>query len=119
MPSFTLRALRALIATADTASQNQQVTNLQNECCTNLPKALDLIHVVGLDAVPALSPDYVEAAGWCVISGDTTCHAFDTIPQSRCICAPIAELSAMSGDGNAELAANESMQNDDYLGWYR
>ncbi|MDP2795866.1 MAG: hypothetical protein Q8O25_17560, partial [Sulfurisoma sp.] len=35
VPSFALRALRALIATADTASQNQQVTNLQNGCCTN------------------------------------------------------------------------------------
>ena len=35
MPSSALRALRALIATADTASQNQQVTNLQNGCCTN------------------------------------------------------------------------------------
>ena len=35
-PSFTLRRVRALIAAADTASQNQQVTNLQNECCTNL-----------------------------------------------------------------------------------
>jgi hypothetical protein len=35
VPSFTLRALRALIAAADTASQNQQVMNLQNECCTN------------------------------------------------------------------------------------
>jgi hypothetical protein len=36
VPSFTLRALRALIAAADTASQNQQVMNLQNECCTNV-----------------------------------------------------------------------------------
>jgi len=35
VPSSALRALRALIATADTASQNQQVTNLQNGCCTN------------------------------------------------------------------------------------
>jgi hypothetical protein len=36
VPSFALRALRALIATADTTSQNQQVTNLQNGCCTNV-----------------------------------------------------------------------------------
>lgn len=36
VPSSALRALRALIAVADTASQNQQVTNLQNGCCTNL-----------------------------------------------------------------------------------
>jgi hypothetical protein len=33
--AFALWALRALIAAADTASQNQQAKNLQNGCCTN------------------------------------------------------------------------------------
>ena len=35
LPSSALRALRALIAAADKASQNQQNTNLQKRCCTN------------------------------------------------------------------------------------
>ncbi len=36
VPSSALRALRALIAPASTAAQNQQPQNLQNGCCTNL-----------------------------------------------------------------------------------
>jgi hypothetical protein len=40
VPSSAFRALRALIAAADTTSQNQQVTNLQNGCCTNRGKAI-------------------------------------------------------------------------------
>ncbi len=35
VPSSALRALRALIAPASTATQNQQEKNLQNGCCTN------------------------------------------------------------------------------------
>lgn len=35
VPSSALRALRALIAPASTAAQNQQPQNLQNGCCTN------------------------------------------------------------------------------------
>ena len=35
VPSSALRALRALIAPASTATQNQQAKNLQNGCCTN------------------------------------------------------------------------------------
>ena len=35
VPSSALRALRALIAPASTAAQNQRPKNLQKECCTN------------------------------------------------------------------------------------
>ena len=35
VPSSATRALRALIAPASTATQNQQEKNLQNGCCTN------------------------------------------------------------------------------------
>ncbi len=46
MPSSALRALRALIAAAGTASQNQQVTNLQNGCCTNGGRPLAEIDIL-------------------------------------------------------------------------
>lgn len=41
-------SMRALIAAADTTSQNQQVTNLQNGCCTNvasLPRHQSTKHI--------------------------------------------------------------------------
>ena len=42
VPPSALRALRALITAAGKATQNQQATNLQNECCTN-SKVLDIL----------------------------------------------------------------------------
>jgi Ca2+-binding RTX toxin-like protein len=63
VPSSALRALRALIAPASTAAQNQQPQNLQNGCCTNSIKASGLGDLVRISLIPFSDSSDIRAIG--------------------------------------------------------